>query len=218
MYQSIPSFAATRLKLTLLAAAVLLAGCTTDGASFDDQYVPTAHYERYPIKVAKAPMRLEVQQRSGGLQPAQINAISNFSRSAGQASASLVAINRPSGGGNHTADQIYQLMISQGVPAGQISRTTYRGSRKSPVVVSFTRTVAVTKECGDWSSDLNHSPGNLPYENFGCAIQHNTAQMVSNPSDFEIPEATTPATSSARAWGYNIYSPSLYLPPTPPAQ
>jgi pilus assembly protein CpaD len=217
MYKSMSSFAGFKLRALLIAAsAALLAGCTSDGANFDDQYVPSAHYERYPIKVAKAPMRLEVQSRAGGLQPAQINAVANFARSAAQASASQVSVRRPSGGGGATADQIYKMLISNGVRAGQISQHTYRGSGKGPVVIEFTRAVAVTKECGDWSEDLNDSPKNEPYPNFGCSIQHNTAQMVSNPTDFDIPEATTPPMSSSRSLGYEFYSQSVYGVPVPP--
>ncbi len=210
MYKSISSFAGLKLKAILLVAtAALLTGCTTDGASFDDQYVPSAHYERYPIKVAKAPMRLEVKSRAGGLQPSQINAVANFARSAAGASASQVSLS----GSGAIADQVHKMLISNGVKPGQISR---RG-RGGHVVIEFTRAVAVTKECGDWSEDINYSPKNEPYPNFGCSIQNNVAQMVSNPTDFEIPEATTPAMSSSRSLGYAYYAPSIYTPPIPPS-
>jgi pilus assembly protein CpaD len=213
MSKSISSVLTHRMKSALLlASALFLAGCSTDMAALDDQYVADTHYERYPIKVAKAPMRLEVQTRAGGLQPTQINAISNFARSASQASVTKISVSRPSGGGASAAiaGQVHQLLVQGGVPAGHISQLTYRGSSKGPVVISFTRAIAVTKECGDWSSDLNDSPENRQYSNFGCATQNNIAQMVADPTEFEVPKPTTQAYSSARSFNYHYYAPYWY--------
>jgi pilus assembly protein CpaD len=184
-----------------LSTSMLLAGCLADAPGIDDAYVPQTHYERYPIKVAKAPVRLDVDSRKGGLQPMQINAISAFARSANGASISKVVISRPSAGGaSHAgARQIYALLVDNGIPPERISQTTYRGSSKSPVTVAYTRAIAVTKECGDWSTDLNHTPSNDPYANFGCSVQHNIAQMVANPNDFETPAAATPVWADRRA-------------------
>jgi pilus assembly protein CpaD len=201
MYKSISSFAGLASKALLLAAtAALIAGCTSDGTAFDDEYVPSTHYERYPIKVAKAPMRLEVAGKKGGLQPNQINAIVAFARSASTASVSKIRISRPSGGGASRAgaQQIYGLLVANGVEPSQISQSVYRGSAGAPVTITYTRSIAVTKECGDWSSDLTHTPQNEPYPNFGCSMQHNYAQMVSNPNEFEVPTATSPVHSVSR--------------------
>jgi pilus assembly protein CpaD len=201
MYKSVSIFAGLKLNALLLcASAALLAGCTSDGASFDDQYVPSTHYERYPIKVAKAPMHLEVANRKGGLQPNQINAIAAFARSASSASVTSIVIARPSGGGGSGAGarQIYNLLVDNGVSPGQISQKIYRGGAKAPVTLSYIRAVAVTEECGDWSGDLTYSPKNEPYPNFGCSMQHNIAQMVSNPNDFEVPPAMSSVRSNQR--------------------
>jgi pilus assembly protein CpaD len=201
MYTSKSSFAGLKLKAVLVvASAALLSGCTSDGATFDDQYVPSTHYERFPIKIAKAPMRLEVKPQGHGLQPAQINAVSNFARSAAEGGVSRISISRPSGGGasSAVASQIRELLVSNGVPSGRISQVTYRGSSKSPVILAFTRAVAVTKECGDWSTDLNHSPDNSTYPNHGCAVQQNIAAMVQDPTDFEVPKPVAPVNAATR--------------------
>jgi pilus assembly protein CpaD len=201
MYKSKSSFAGATLRAVLLAAsAAILAGCTSDGANFDDHYVPSTHYERYPIKVAKMPMRLEVQPRAGGLQPAQINAIANFARSAAEAGMTRISVSRPSGGGQSAAvaSQVRDMLVTAGVPSSVISQGTYKGSSRAPVVLAFTRAVAVTKECGDWSEDLNHSPDNRPYPNHGCAVQNNIAAMVQDPTDFEVPNATAPVYAATR--------------------
>jgi pilus assembly protein CpaD len=187
-------------SMLLLGSVLLLAGCTADGFDIEDQYVSQAHYERYPIKVAKAPVRLEVDSARHGLRHDQINSISAFARSAAAASASRIVVSRPSGGGGSRAgaQQIQKLLVDNGVPPGQISQAVYRGSAKSPVMVSYTRAVAVTKECGDWSSDLGTTHTNDPFPNLGCSVQHNIAQMVSDPREFEVPSAPDAVQSQTR--------------------
>ncbi len=105
----------------------------------------------------------------------------------------MVSIRRPSGGGKSSAvaAQAKQILIQQGVSPKKIVETTYSGGSSSPVVVTFVRSVAVTKECGAWNN-LAYQPNNEPYDNFGCAHQHNIAAMVANPNDLVAPQAMTP--------------------------
>ena len=189
----------TLLLAALATSAALLGGCQADMPMADDVYQPESVAERYPINVAKVPMKLEVASHRGGLQSSQVSAISNFARSASMASASGVSIRRPSGGGASAtiSRQVYDLLIKNGVAASTISQGTYRGSGNSPVLIAFTRSVAVTKECGDWSKDLGNT-GNEPYPNFGCATQNNIAAMIQNPVDINVPRPVDPAYSATR--------------------
>jgi pilus assembly protein CpaD len=186
--------------IALMTGTALLAGCTAGSLEMDDTYTGSAHYERYPIRVAKAPMKLEVASSRGGLRASQVNSIVSFARSAEMASASQVSLRRPSGGGASaaTARQVYNLLVQNGLSPRNIHQGTYRGSGNAPVLIAFTRTVAVTKECGDWSSDLANTPDNQPHSNFGCAVQQNTAAMVQNPADFEVPTPTDPVNAPYR--------------------
>ena len=69
--------------------------------------------------------------------------------------------------------------------------------------LSYIRSVAVTKECGDWSSDLANTSSNEPYPNFGCAMQNNIAAMAVNPDDFVVPRHDDTGTCChADAWSY----------------
>ncbi len=184
----------------LMTGVALLAGCTAGSLEMDDTYTGSTYSERYPIKVAKAPMKLEIASSRGGLQASQINAIVSFARSANMASASRISLRRPSGGGASAgiAREVYKLMVQNGVDPRNISQGTYRGSGSSPVLIAYTRVVAVTKECGDWSTDLANTPNNEPYSNFGCSVQQNTAAMVQNPADFEVPQPVDPAYAVTR--------------------
>jgi pilus assembly protein CpaD len=82
-----------------------------------------------------------------------------------------------------------------------IVQKTYPGPSKGSVLLSYIRSVAVTRECGDWSEDMSNTSRNEPYTNFGCAIQNNTAAMVVNPDDFVVPRTTTPALAATRTPG-----------------
>jgi pilus assembly protein CpaD len=201
MYKYISKLAATNVKAAmLLAVTTTLAGCGMDQLAADDQYVPAAHYDRYPIKVAHAPIKLEISSQHGSLQPSQINAIAGFARSAKSSSASRIMIRRPSSGGasRQVASQAYQLLVQSGVSPGMIATGTYPGPAKGPVQLSYMSTVAVTRECGDWSENIADTGSNEPYANMGCAVQNNIAAMVVNPENFVVPEVTTPVLAERR--------------------
>jgi pilus assembly protein CpaD len=181
----------------LLLSATMMAGCTTEEIEAGQSYSPYGGSDKYPIQVAKGPVTLNVASRKGGLQPVQVNAVSNFARKAATSGLTPVTISRPSGGGVSAANaqQIAQLIKSQGVPAQLIKMRTYHGSAHSPVKVSFTKTYAKTYECGLWPQDMTATDMNDFHPNHGCAVQANIAAMVSDPMDFEVPDATTPSSS-----------------------
>ena len=195
---------ASKMGVVLLAAmSSTLAACSRGELALDDTYTPAAHYERYPIKVTRGPVKMEVSSQHGSLQPSQINAISSFSRAAVNAGSSKITILRPSGGGasGKVARQTYQLLVQSGISPGMIAQKTYPGPSKGPVQISYVRSVAVTKECGDWSEDMADTSSNEPFTNYGCAVQSNIAAMVVNPDDFVVPRPATPALAATRTPG-----------------
>jgi pilus assembly protein CpaD len=209
MYKYFPVSAASKLSVVLLLAmSSTLAACSNGELALDDTYVATTHYERYPIEVTRAPVKLEISSQYGTLQSAQINMISGFTRSARNSSSSKITISRPSGGGasGKVARETYQLLVQSGISAGMIAQKTYPGPSKGPVQISYLRNVAVTNECGDWSSDLTNTSQNEPYSNFGCSVQSNIAAMVVNPDNFVVPEPTAPALAASREPATRIYA------------
>ncbi len=210
MYKYLPVSAASKLRVAVFVAmTTALGACSNGELALDDTYVPAAHYERYPIEVARKPVKMEISSQHGALQPAQINAISAFTRSARNSGSVRITVLRPSGGGasGKVAKQAYQLLVQSGFSPGMISQKTYPGPSKGTVQLSYVRSVAVTKECGDWSADLANTSSNEPYPNFGCATQNNIAAMVVNPDDFVVPEPTTPALAAARDQATRQYAP-----------
>lgn len=211
MYKYLPVSAASTMGAVLLfAMSSALTACSNGELALDDTYVPATHYERYPIEVTSGPVRMEVSSRHGTLQSSQINAISGFSRLAGSGS-SRITILRPSAGGasGKVARQVYQVLVQSGISPGMISQKTYPGPAKGPVQLTYIRSVAVTKECGDWSSDLADTSSNEVYANYGCSTQNNIAAMVVNPNDFVVPRQMTPALAATRTPGV---TPTMTMP------
>ncbi len=210
MYKYLPVSAASKMSLALfIAMSSSLAACSNGELALDDTYVPTTHYEKYPIEVVRGPVKLEISSRDGTLQPKQINAITGFSRSAVSSRSSKITILRPSGGGasGKVAKQTYQLLVQSGITPSMIVQKTYPGPSRGPVQLTFVRSVAVTKECGDWSADLTNTSRNEPHPNLGCSIQNNIAALVVNPDDFLVPEPTAPALAGSRDAAARMYAP-----------
>jgi pilus assembly protein CpaD len=210
MYKYFPISAASRMSLALFIVMTSgLAACSNGEFALDDTYVPATHYERYPIEVTRGPVRMDISSKQGSLQASQINAVSAFSRAARNSGGSRITILRPSAGGasGKVARQTYQLLVQSGILPGMISQKTYPGASKAPVQLTYIRSVAVTKECGDWSTDLATTSNNELHPNYGCAVQNNIAAMVVNPDDFVAPRASTLAYAAMRTPA--IWAPSV---------
>jgi pilus assembly protein CpaD len=198
---------AASLALLLTAG---LAGCSSDGVETEDFYSATSAAERYPIKVAKGPVHLGVASKRGGLTPNQANTVMAFAQSAASNSYSSITVSRPAGSrGKEVAGAVTALLLQQGIPAGSIVQSVYRGSTAGPVNVSYIRTYAVTKPCGDWSQDLANQPANQTAPNFGCAMQQDVAAMVANPEDFARPEGMGNVLARRRIKTLNDYNQQL---------
>jgi pilus assembly protein CpaD len=188
------------LTALLVTTGLGLAGCTNQEVAAEYKYVPYSGAEQYPIKVVTGPVSLDVSTRQGTLQPAQVNQIAAFARSASASGLTPVTVSKPSAGGNsaRVAYEVANLLAQQGVPARLIKIGTYRGNAASPVRISFNKSYARTKPCGDWSIDVTNSRSNELAPNHGCAVQSNIAAMLSNPEDIEIPRTETAALGSTR--------------------
>lgn len=201
----------SRTALRALAPAIALLGLTACqhqmSGGVDDVYMPQMHYERHPIEVARGTVKLQVPTRSAKLAANEEDAVRRLAQQANETNAALVHVQRPGGGmvGNAVAGRVAQVLESEGVAPHRIKHVSYKGAAHSPVIVSFSRKFAVTKECGDWSDNLSETYGNQNYANFGCSQQHNLAAQVANPSDFETPRTTTSASATRRAEVFERY-------------
>ncbi len=181
------------------AIAVTAAGCEGIHGEVDDVYTPQLHYQRFPIEVSKGKVRMKVPARSARLSTGHEDAVARFGQSARNHQASTVSVARPaaSNSADMVAGRITQLLAAQGIASDTIRHTTYSGH--GPVIMSYSRHMAHTAECGDWSKDLARSSDNQPYSDFGCSHQHNIAAMVANPKDLVQPRTSAPASAARRS-------------------
>lgn len=113
---------------------------------------------------------------------------------------------------------INAVLADRGVPAAKIewriatpatpaAAASANTSVTGPLVFNYTRYTAVAeRECGHWPKDIaagHHD--NQPWDNFGCAQQHNLAAMVTDPLDLERPRATDPVDVDRRTTVIQAY-------------
>ena len=194
------------LPLLIPGLTLLLAGCQYD-AALEDNYKPATVQERYPIRVVDGTAKKGIRAPQGVLNTEQNNAVANFAIEAKRFASAKVQIRYPSssGAGRALANVIAEKMMMGGVPKNRIWIGSYRGRASDPIELVLHRKVAVSSECGDWSSDLADSYGNRPYANFGCATQNNLAAMVANPEDLERPREMGPVLAANRTETMKVF-------------
>ena len=131
------------------------------------------------------------------MQRARVLEFVSRSRS-GDAGNSRFVISAPGGSANESAardaaDEVQQLMLDGGYSESSIAVGAYQANGgDAPLHVSYSRYVAEAPDCGqDWSQNLARNRQNVPYPNFGCAMQRNFAVMVANPADLLGPRTMT---------------------------
>ena len=197
-----------RISLLLLLAPIpLLAGCSQEFASVDDVYVPAMVEDSFPIQVVEAPVKLNVSAASGAITAQDAQHLVSFARVAGQAGSSPVRVAYPASSAKARAvsQNAVRVLMAQGVPRAMIHVASYQG-KSDLVSLSFTRKVATTKPCGDWSKNIGVNPGNESPPDFGCAYQNNFAAMVANPDDFDRPRTMGPATAASQMSAMDNYN------------
>jgi len=200
------------LRLLPLAGAAMLVACATPYEAIPEgEYVPVAHYDRFPLGVTSVSARIDLPAH-GRLSMNEQNDVTLFAQDYLSAGNGPITIARPVGGANAqaataTASAAGRLIAAEGIPAQAIRHQTYKAPRgaSAPVIVAYSRLAATGPECGDWSVNIEQNYSNMPAPNFGCAQQANIAAMVANPQDLVTPRASTPSDTTRRMKVFQDY-------------
>ena len=204
------------LSLLALGLTVLLAGCRDhteldDGAALRVSNSETHH----PIHVSRRTesMAVAVPNGAGGLGADQEADVRHFLARYKADGTGPLRLSLPNTVGErltaaHTFRDVRELIGRAGIPSRAVVTGRYRPSPElGPTLrLSYERPVAVLPRCGDWSEDVGPNPERLPYPNFGCATQRNTALMVANPRDILQPQTESPRSSERRSVGWSGYT------------
>ncbi|MGA2792097.1 MAG: CpaD family pilus assembly protein [Roseiarcus sp.] len=196
------------------AAAISLAGCTTDSLATASMTSDDYH-DRHPIVLTPSPTTLDVfPVGQGKLDPGSVDDIRSFAARYQAIGGGRIIILAPSAGGYgmHAAvDEIRRVLASTGLrgPIGLGSYHVADASLASPIRLSFRGVKAeVVSRCGQWPLDLASGGStdgwnNESYWNFGCATQSVLAAQVDDPRDFVRARALGPSDVQMRLRAIN---------------
>lgn len=179
----------TTWRMALVASGLVLALSACEPPKNDARHVTdwershkinvSSHFVTTPIAVAPNGHELapaEAAKLAG--------AVADFTRVGGDVFE--IAVPQGTGGEDEAAaraDLVRRYALAYGaVPEElQIRYTAIAGD--GPVVVSYERFVATPPRCGPTVDNLAYDPRNVIQDTYGCVMQHNLANMVSNPAD-----------------------------------
>jgi len=183
-------------------AAVLLAGsCAAPYNDLDARSNDGAINHPITVEPRYEAIKLPFSAPAAGLLPDDTAKFSAFVADYLEHGDGAISITAPSGPSSGAAIGYFaERLASLGVPRGRImvgSRDSANGDTR--VEIGYIGYSAHTDPCGDWSTSVADTASNLSTPNFGCAVQHNIAAMVSDPRDLVAPRATDPSDASRRA-------------------
>lgn len=198
----------------LVSISAVLAGCSTELASYDDTYVPASVEENFPIDVVERPVSVTLQATPSGLRPADVSEVARLGREVAETGTSLITIrysstHRP---GQQAANQAAAILKRQGVPAHAILLA--QGGKGDAVTLSFSKKTAETKPCGSWTENLRPNQFNESGTAFGCAVQQNIAAIVANSEDFEEARPMPASRNASQIPALKRYSDGTWTTPT----
>lgn len=217
--RAVPRFlrggALSRLALgtAMVGAAALLAACEQNRRAEDALAVGLGNPEvRHPIAFSASTEVLDVEVPEGaeGLsQNQQVDVFRYLYRYKREAKGRLT-ITVPGGPRDPAAIAHSLKGIQQQVTEAGIDYRVHRGVRPKstdvPLIrLAYRRPVAMPPECDKWGENVGRNEPRIPYPNFGCATQRNTAIMIENARDLIEPQEEDPRSSEKRSVMWSGY-------------
>jgi pilus assembly protein CpaD len=181
-------------------AAVLLAGSCT--GPVNELALSNDGAVNHPITVEPhyTAIKLPFSAPAAGLLPEDAARLDKFAALYLEHGNGALSISAPAGPEASVAIGYFaERLASLGVARSRIMVGTHEaadGDRR--VEIGYVGYVAHADPCGDWSKDLGNTAANQSSPNFGCAVQHNIAAMVSDPRDLVQPRSLADSDAARR--------------------
>jgi pilus assembly protein CpaD len=194
-------------------AAMLLGACEHHYRLDDAEAVGLSNAElRHPVQFAAHIETLDVEVPVGaeGLSPGQhIDVYRFLHRYRREANGRLVitvpAAPRDQASMAQSLQGIQRHVVDAGIDY-RITRGKRQPAAETPLIrIAYRRPVAVLPDCDKWGENVGRNEERIPYPNFGCATQRNTALMVDNGRDLQRPQDEDPRSSERRSVTWSSY-------------
>jgi pilus assembly protein CpaD len=202
-----------RLLGAVALGAMLLTACERNRGPEDALAVGLSNPElRHPIRFQARVETLDVEVPVGaeGLSPNQHVDVYRFLKRYKREANGRLVVAVP--GGPRDPASIAQSLqnIQRHLVEAQIDYRLTRAKRQPagevPVIrVAYERPVAIPPACDKWGENVGRNEARIPYPNFGCATQHNTALMIDNARDLQRPQDEDPRSGERRSVTWSGY-------------
>ena len=204
------------LRLLGLAAlgAVLLSACEAHRRLENEMAVGMSDPERrHPIgfTARHESLDVEVPPNTEGLSLNQRVDVTRFLHRYRREASGRLIVSVPEGGRGQPAIAHALQGIQQQIAEAGIDYRIVRGARglrasgAAGIRLAYDRPVAVPPVCDHWEEDVGRNEARIPYPNWGCATQRNTAVMVGNARDLQQPQAEDPRSGERRGVTWSAY-------------
>jgi pilus assembly protein CpaD len=194
----------------LLAAAILVTGCTPDAARWTPAEAPKQN------KVELVTMSHQVRFAPNAVTPAngEEKSLADFLDGIERNYGDQITIDAGPHGGNAAADAlaakridtVITILRKLGVRAQVASRPSVDGAlTRDGVVVTLGRYVVTGPNCPDRSKPESDDYTNTTQSNYGCATVTNLGLMVANPGDLLLGKTPGPADGDYMTKGIQNY-------------
>jgi pilus assembly protein CpaD len=198
---------------TAMLGAALLPACDESRRAEDALAVGLGNTElRHPVDFSATSEVLDVEVPEGaeGLSPNQRVDVFRFLHRFKREATGRLMITVPGGQRDPASIEHSLKGIQHQVTEAGVDYRIKRGSRTPradvPLIrLAYRRPVVLPPTCDKWGENVGRNEPRLPYPNFGCATQRNTAIMVDNARDLIAPQEEDPRSSERRSMTWSGY-------------
>lgn len=213
-----PPGCSPRRRILLLAYALLagavVSGCDSHHRGPDDILAVKLNSPEFshPIDFTDRTevLEVEVPDDTEGLSPNQQVDVYRFLERFKREATGRLMISAPSAPRDrasiaHSLKGIQREVADAGIDY-RLTRVPRSKKADVPLIqLAYRRPVALPPKCDHWQENVGRNEPRLPYANFGCATQRNTAVMIDNARDLKRSQSEDPRSSERRSVTWSGY-------------